>query len=133
MKLLLTREDINSFLVESDSMDSNSPWCRKMSDDEIIMSVFEYAKENDLEYGCHAFHYNEDVDNFALAMISLNWNSDIGFSAGLSIAESEYISIGLDSVPIRQYGEYELYDFEEIINKGIELFNSNFNPEKYNM
>ena len=137
MNLPLTREDLNSFLVTSGFiMDSDSPWCRKLSKDKIIEEVFTYAEESNSDYSCHAFYYDEDYDDLALAIITLNWDNETGFSASLAIqysdfSDEEYFRIDLDKVPMKKYGEVELYDFNEIINRGIELFNSNFDINKY--
>ena len=132
---LLTKEDFDSFLIVSENMDSDSPWCRKMSMDKIIGEVFTYAKENVSDYYCHAFFYN-DYANIDIGVISLNWSNKTGFYASLSIQYSdlvneEYFEINLDSVPMREYGEVKLYDFDEIMIRGIELFNSNFDKSKY--
>lgn len=140
MDLPLTRQHLDNLLVEADDMDNHSPWCRHMPNDEIIAEVFRYAKENDSNFSCMAFFYDDGCD-FNVAEVSLSYDSDTGFQAYLTINYSEdsgfdldsgdVYKIDLDSVPLKTYGDFELYDFDEIINRGIELFNTNFDLERY--
>ena len=139
MQLPATREDFDSFLIVSENMDSDSPWCRNMSIDKIIEEIFIYAKEYDSDYNCNVFYYDNEYDEYdevPIGMISLSWDNITGFSASLAIQYSnntnaEYFKINLDSVPMKRYGKVELYDFDEIMIWGIELFNSNFDKSKY--
>lgn len=138
MEFPLTRENINSFLVTADAFDNDNKKLRNMSDDEKIEKIYEYAVEQEAYFSCHAFYYDDDTD-IGVAMITLNWDTEEGFSANLRIEYDEdctpdsdvYYDIPLDTVPMKMYGTKELPEFEVVINKGIELFNANFDESRY--
>lgn len=70
-------------------------------------------------------------------MIQFTCGISKGFSASLLIEYNVFdaghtYEIPLSNIPMMLYNELELYDLEAIFEQGIELFNANFDENRYN-
>jgi len=123
---MITKNSITDLLVSCEDMTNKTPWTRNFSIDEIIKEIFAYAKENDGLFECDVLVAPDDYDLDTLGSIQLLWCRQVGFyaKAVMFFDNSKEVEIDLSEIKMKNYGDCQLPDFEEVIDKGIELFNN---------
>lgn len=153
MKFPIKKEDMNGFVVENEWMNSRSPWCVDMSRDEMIERVFTVSEKNEIDFSCRAYFFvdyfeeiisnngelsdldyqRDDID--VLLLINLDWNKQQGFMATVCVDDLEgaydSYAVNLGLIPTKTYVKQRFYDFDALVEKGIELFNEYFDFETY--
>ena len=125
----MTQDNIKDLLVACDNMDNKTPWSRHMNKDKIIEEVFCYAKEIDGFFECDALvDADETLDLDTFGSIQLQWGSSDGFCARVIVYYDEWkqYDIDLDKINMKQYGAYELPDFDGVVDEALNILNENY-------
>lgn len=119
----LTKDMFDELLVVTEECDSFN--LEGLPQDEVISIVFRLAQIRKSDFDCFWTYENKDINKEdALASIHLNWGTNsepfamVGIYYDIFNHFTEHI-IPLDNIPRKKY-------------KDIELFNANFDENRYN-
>lgn len=140
MEMPIVKEDFMFTLIATDDESYESGTYANIPLEIFIEGIYKHAMEEDMDYECTAFCFDLDAEDGEdiLSTISLAVCGEdvfaelsINYSGICGSEDSEKYELDLSDVPMRKYGEVELYDFDLIVEKGVKLFNGVFREDEY--
>lgn len=140
MTLPITSEDFEFIIIQTDDEEYESGTYSQIPVEVFMEGIYKHAAAEDMDYECTAycFDYEADDENDIPATISLCICGDdtfaelmINYSGVCNSGDSIKTEIDLSDIPKKSYGEVIMYDFDKIIEKGVKLFNEQFQEDMY--